>query len=98
MSELPADLIICDFDRSLDRSEFDCGEESLNRWLRESASQYEKRRLCRVYVAVHAGERKILGYYTLSSYSVFPADLPDREGGKLPRLPVPAALLGAACR
>jgi len=94
VAELPADLEIRAFDRSLDRSGFDCGEESLNRWLRESANQYERRRLCRVYVAVQAGDIRILGYYTLSSYSVLPADLPDREEGQLPRLPVPAALLG----
>ncbi len=94
VAELPADLEIRPFDRSLSRSEFDCGEESLNRWLRESANQYEKRKLCRVYLAVQTGDVRILGYYTLSSYSVMPATLPVREGGKLPRLPVPAALLG----
>lgn len=94
MAELPADLEIRSFDRSLDRDRFDCGNESLNRWFSESAGQYEKRRLSRVFVAVREGEKSILGYYTLSSFSVAPADLPGPEGSKLPKLPIPAALLG----
>ena len=94
MAELPADLEIRSFDRSLDRSRFDCGNGALNRWLRESAGQHEKRGLSRVFVAVREGEKSILGFYALSSLSVVPDSLPAPEGRKLPKLPVPAALLG----
>lgn len=74
------------------REEFDCGEESLNRYLRQYASQHQKRNIGRAYVAVEKGERRVLGYYTLANGSVTFQSVPQAKG--LPReYPIPVILL-----
>lgn len=75
-----------------DRTHFDCGEESLNRFLCEQATQYEKKRLGRTYVAVPDGSSRVVGYYTLSMYSVEPGAIP--ESGLPTKLYTPVVLLG----
>ncbi len=78
-----------------DRSQFDCGTEVLNRYLKENARQEQQRRTAAVFVLIHEGEQRVLGYYTLSQCSVLLGDLPDKQRKKLPRYPqVPASLLG----
>jgi predicted N-acetyltransferase YhbS len=56
-------------------------------------SQYEKRNLGRTYVAVRAGEPRVLGYYTIASSAVAFETLPTKSAKKLPRHPVPVVLL-----
>ena len=73
-----------------DRSLFDCGEESLNVFLKQFARQNDARGLGRTYVAGLPDETRILGYYTLSSGSIAVEQMPE----KLPRYPVPVAHLG----
>ena len=73
-----------------DRKGFDCGEESLNTFLRQFARQNDEKGLGRTYVAVKEGDPKIYGYYTLSSNSIGFETVPD----KLPRYPVPVIHLG----
>ncbi len=46
-----------------DVSTFDCGEDTLNRWLRHSAGQSQRRDAARTFVLL-AGERRVIGYYT----------------------------------
>ncbi len=46
-----------------DVSTFDCGEDALNRWLRHSAGQSQRRDAARTFVVL-AGERRVIGYYT----------------------------------
>ncbi|MCA1683474.1 MAG: GNAT family N-acetyltransferase [Actinobacteria bacterium] len=46
-----------------DVSAFDCGQDALNRWLRHSAGQSQRRDAARTFVAT-AGERRVIGYYT----------------------------------
>ena len=51
-----------------DRDRFDCGEESLNAYLRRYARQNADRNLGVTHVAVESpGDTRILGYYTLLS-------------------------------
>jgi len=39
--------------------------------------------------------RRVIGYYTLSSYTINPGELPDEVARKLPRYPnLPATLIG----
>ena len=73
-----------------DRSLFDCGEASLNVFLKQFARQNDARGLGRTYVAGLPDETRILGYYTLSSGSIAVEQMPE----KLPRYPVPVAHLG----
>ena len=76
------------------RGEFSCGEASLDDFLRSRATQYEKRHLGRTYVAVLPDDMKVYGYYALASGAVPVPTLPAKVAKKLPKHPVPVALLG----
>ncbi len=76
------------------RSEFSCGVASLDNFIRLLASQYEQRRLGKTYVAVSPGSRTVDGYYTIVAGSTPFESLPTDLGRKLPRHPVPVALIG----
>jgi len=74
---------------------FACGTSSLDAYIRKQAGQDVKRRICRVFVATaDASSRRIAGYYTLSSLSISLDQLPAPLVRKLPKHPIPAALLG----
>ena len=78
-----------------DRSSFGCGNESLDRYLREQSTQDIRRALARLFVAVPAdAPNQILGFFTLNATAVVAADLPPEIAKKLPRYPIPAALIG----
>src|SRR5438128_11950451 len=82
------------FDRAHERDAFASGKEPLDQFLRSFVGQYERRNLGRTYVAVRPGQKKVFGYYTLSSGAISIHVLPGRAAKKLPRHAVPAALLG----
>jgi GNAT superfamily N-acetyltransferase len=83
------------FDRSKhQRDGFQCGKPPLDAFLLTLASQYEKRKLGRTYVAVRPEENRVLGYYTLASGSLPFENLPKKLTKKLPKHPVPVVLLG----
>lgn len=78
-----------------DRTALACGNESLDRYLREQATQDMRRRVARVFVAVEAGQPgRVLAFYTLSAATIAASDLPADTAKRLPRHPVPAALIG----
>jgi GNAT superfamily N-acetyltransferase len=88
-----ADWVVEALDRTHNRTAFTSGNAQLDEFLRAFVSQYERRRLGRTFVAVRAGERKVLGYYTLASGAVSFDSLPSRAKKKLPSHPVPVVLL-----
>ncbi len=75
------------------REAFDCGKSSLNAFIQTLVSQYEKRSLGRTYVALRGEDRRVQGYYTLSSGAVEAGSLPANQAKKLPRHAVPVVLL-----
>lgn len=77
-----------------DRTAFSCGAPELDRYIREHASQDVKRDVARIFVAVRAGAPTVCGYYSLSATSFQRENLPAEQAKRLPRYPVPAALLG----
>jgi len=80
------------------RSEFSCGEPALDEWFHRRAGQDERRHLARVFVAVDETPQ-ILGFYSLSSFTVTLSDLPPELARKLPRYDaIPAALIGRLAR
>ncbi|HET9985176.1 MAG TPA: GNAT family N-acetyltransferase [Longimicrobiales bacterium] len=83
-----------------DRDAFDCGEPALNEYLKRYARQNQERGVGRTFVAVPEGERRIVGFYTLSAGSVAFSDVPEPLRRRLPRYPMPIAHLGrlATCR
>ena len=77
-----------------DRASFACGEPALDTYLQRQASQDVRRRVAQVFVAVGDPPANIVGYYTLSAASFGKEELPPDLGARLPRYPVPAAILG----
>ena len=80
--------------RHHDRSRFRCGSEALDRYLLRQASQDARRNVSRVFVAVPDAPPEVAGFYTLSAGSVERETLPQSAMRRLPRYPVPVALLG----
>ena len=77
------------------RSNFCCGKESLDTYIRKQASQDLKKRVSTIFVLIDDPDMHILAYYTLSSYTVDIAALDERFAKRLPRYPaLPATLLG----
>jgi predicted GNAT family N-acyltransferase len=67
------------------RKAFDCGEESLNRYITDQASQDLKRYVAAVYVLTKQQNDTVVGYYSLSNYSIPRGSLPIELDKKLPR-------------
>jgi GNAT superfamily N-acetyltransferase len=72
------------------RENFDCGEESLNQFLKKFARQNQEKGFGRTFVAVLPNENQVLGYYTLSAGIVAFESVSE----KVPRYPIPTAHLG----
>jgi GNAT superfamily N-acetyltransferase len=78
-----------------DRSDFRCGSEALDRYLKERAGQDSRRLFASVFVALEPSERRIVGYYAISAFGIVPSTFPEAIASRLPRYPlVPAFLLG----
>ena len=82
-------------EKAHDRKSFDCGNDDLNRYLREQARQDAEKRVAAPFVLTQPGSRKVLGFYTLSSSIIPVGELPS---GLMKRLPsygqLPVTLLG----
>ena len=78
-----------------DRSDFCCGSEPLDRYLKTQVGQDVRRRVSACYMALEKTTGRIAGYYTLSAADVPVSDLPAEVTGRLPRYPsVPVARIG----
>ena len=88
-----AEWVIESFGKEHDRSRFSCGKPLLDDFIRTRVSQYEKRRLGKTFVAVPAGGKQVIGYYTLAAGAVALEHLPTDAARKLPKHPVPVVLL-----
>ena len=77
-----------------DRVAFRSGVLELDRYLHQQAGQDARRKAAAPFVMLDKGG-SIVGYYTLSAYSIQLSELPDSQTKKLPRYPrLPATLLG----
>lgn len=76
-----------------DRSGFSCGKHELDDFLLRRVSQNEKAGFGRTFVAIPRDERVIKGYYTLAASAVVFEAIPEEVSKRLPRHPVPVALL-----
>jgi GNAT superfamily N-acetyltransferase len=77
-----------------DRMAFYSGVPELDRYLHQQAGQDARRKVAAPFVTVDSSGA-IVGYYTLSAYSIQLAELPDAIARKLPRYPrLPATMLG----
>src|SRR5690554_5787401 len=88
-------LVIRPLDSDHDRLGFHCGAAALDDYIQKQARQDVRRRVSRVFVATTVEQPKsMVGYYTLSTLSIELSQLPQALARKLPRHPVPAALIG----
>lgn len=76
---------------SHDLSQFECGEPTLDEWLRKRASQNEENGASRTYV-VCTGKR-VMGYYALAAGAVAHVDAPGRVRRNMPD-PAPVIVIG----
>jgi hypothetical protein len=67
-----------------DRAAFSCGVAALDDWFHLRAGQDEKRNMARVFVAID-DQRGIVGFYSLSSFTLAITDLPPEHAKRLPR-------------
>ncbi|MBN7811131.1 GNAT family N-acetyltransferase [Algoriphagus sp. H41] len=83
-------------DKSHDRSDFDCGNETLNNYLKYQAGQDVQRKLSVCFVLSDPKTRKVQGYYTLSNAGIPLHLFPSQIQKKLPKSyqSIPATLLG----
>jgi GNAT superfamily N-acetyltransferase len=86
---------IVPLERKHDRRAFSCGNNALDRYLHEQASQDVRKRVATVFVLTKARGNTVIGYYTLTSCSVDLGEWPEALKKKLPLYPVvPVTLLG----
>ncbi|CBL47306.1 GCN5-related N-acetyltransferase [gamma proteobacterium HdN1] len=92
MSRAP--FLVTPLDAVHERTLFNSGSESLDRYFREQVTQDIRRRVAACFVAL-SDDQRIAGYYTLASASLMLTDLPATLSKKLPRYPtVPAVRMG----
>jgi GNAT superfamily N-acetyltransferase len=72
---------------------FDCGEPSLNEWVRSRALKNETTGACRTFVTIGAESGGVAGYYCLSASSLALENAPGRVKRNMPS-PIPIILIG----
>jgi len=73
-----------------DRRGFDCGDETLNLFLRNMARQHAERDISRSFVLIdNETPHRILGYFTLTICEVIATQIPDQHLRNYPN-PLPA--------
>ena len=77
------------------RDRFNCGVESLDRYLIKYANQDLKRKAATVFVLLDSPNNFVIAYYTLSAFTLEVSELEPKIAKKLPRYPLlPATMLG----
>ena len=81
-----------------DRAAFSSGQRDIDDWFRRRASEDQRRNVARVFVATD-DQLGVIGFYSLSSYTLTLDDLPADLARKLPRYDaIPAARIGRLAR
>lgn len=89
------EYLIRPLDAGIATASFRCGSEPLDDYIRRYASQDVRKNVSRVFVATPENDsKKLTGFFTLSAGSVSCSSLPTSHARKLPRYPVPVALIG----
>ena len=85
-------LSIAKLDFAHDSTDFDCGNDALNRFIKLYALQGQRANISQTYVAL-TPEKKIAGYHTLVVGSVVHGEAPERLKKGIPRHPIPVVIL-----
>jgi GNAT superfamily N-acetyltransferase len=80
------------------RRSFACGDPGLDDWFKQRASQDARRDIAQVFVAID-DRLGLVGFYSLSAFSLELNELPEELAKKLTRYgAIPAALIGRLAR
>jgi ribosomal protein S18 acetylase RimI-like enzyme len=77
---------------------FRCGDNELDMYLIRFALQNHQAGGGRTFVLVESGERRVMGYYTLSMSNVEFEFLPEEDRERLPKYPIPAERISKLAR
>lgn len=81
------------------RAEFACGNADLDRYLKTTAGQDIRRNAASVFIVCTKDDKRVLGYYTLNTYGIELATLPDERLREFaPYAIVNATLIGRLAR
>lgn len=75
------------------RGAFDCGDHSLNEFLRKFARQNDARNISKTIVAIDA-DNYVRGFYSVSAAAIEFSEVPDDLARRIPKYPIPAARIG----
>ncbi len=78
--------------KSDNRTDFDCGKDTLNHWFRRHAWRNQKENVSRTYVVIDAATDKIVGYVTLAAGQIEREFLTKSDQRNKPN-PVPVLIL-----
>lgn len=82
---------------SHDRAAFRCGIAALDEWFHSRAGQDQRRNVAQVFVALR--DEQIVGFYSLSMFTLSLETLPPVLSKKLPRYEaIPCAIIGRLAR
>jgi ribosomal protein S18 acetylase RimI-like enzyme len=77
-----------------ERTDFDCGVETLNDWIMTKVSQFDRKGLARAYVLFRPDGNVVKGYYAMSNHIVAYETLPEDQAKGLPPIDIPVVLIG----
>ena len=89
-----AQVVIELLEKSHDCKAFDCGKHEQNEFLKLRARKHAEFNYSRTWVAVEEGDRRILGYVTLSMGNIGFESVADEIRSRLPRYPMPVLHVG----
>lgn len=75
------------------RGGLDCGEPSLNQYLRALATQHYRAGVASAHILVDDVHSRVLGYLSLAAAQMSLNELSEADRGRLPHYPVPVARL-----
>jgi len=78
-----------------DRAAFFSGAQQIDEWFHKQAGQASRKGIARIHVMVDNVTDAVIGFYTLSNFTIRVGDLPPDVGSSLPdRIPLPTHLIG----
>ncbi len=82
-------------DHAANTAGVECGEPALDGYLQRHVTQDIKRAVARIFIATPDNRQgTVAAFHTLSAASIAAGPLPEKWRKKLPRYPLPVALLG----
>lgn len=81
------------YSAEFDRSGFNSGEPELDLWLKEFASQGQRKNITRTFVAVRKKDNRVIGYYASLVTSIAPSDSSAMTGLSNGKYPASALLI-----